>query len=91
MDEWIHVDDRLPDTEDVVLVFVQYPGHKKLAHTTKAWLCEGEEWLEADGSMELEVSDKINPDVIKPVVLESVVTHWRPYVEPTHPTTGILE
>ncbi len=82
MDEWIHVDDRLPDTEDVMFVFVQKLDYKNIDGVDVAWLSEGKEWLDPDSFLDLESSEEGD---------RRVVTHWRPYVTPPHPTTGILD
>ncbi len=86
MDEWIHVDDRLPNLGSACtyIVFIQCPGHKSLAHVTEGWLWD-DKWIDED-YIDLEFSEEDGNETIK-----HVVTHWRLYVTPPSPTTGILE
>ena len=83
MDEWTHVDDRLPDTNDRMFIFVQCPGYKDISGLDTGWLHKGR-WVDYD--CDLEFSEEYGDEIIK-----HVVTHWSPYVIPSHPTTGILE
>ncbi len=86
MEEWIHVDERLPDTEDTMVVFIQCPGHTSLSRVETGWLCEGKMWCDPIELMDLEISEECAVGEI----IKHVVTHWRPFVERAHPTTGIL-